>query len=70
MFNDICYSLNLIRLSWLAAALRLAVYALCPWGRRVWQYGHDVGGYLGGIDVAGVGTVAFRRADGALQWRW
>lgn len=68
MFNTFCYGLNLLRLAWLAAFLRRA--ALAVFGGRAWRYNRPTAGYVGGVDVRGLGTVAFDTEDGRRSFRW
>lgn len=71
MFNDLCYRLNVLHLSWLAALIRLAVHHLGLHRSAENAYRNPDGvGYSGCIEVRGVGPVAFRRLDGSLQYRW
>jgi len=60
MFNQLCWLLNVIGLSWVAAWLRrTALGLLAPYARR-WEYPNaPVAGYRGGVDVPWLGTVAF-----------
>ena len=54
----------------LIAAIRWLAIRVLP--TKEWSYSHPpemVAGYLGGIDFAGK-CLAFRRADGSLQYRW
>jgi hypothetical protein len=73
MFNTICWWLNRARLSVLVAALRWVLAGLLrPW-QRCFVYSappEQVAGYAGWLEVPGLGVLAFRRADGSLQWRW
>ena len=68
MFNTFCWWLNLVRLPWLAALLRRA--ALAVFGGRAWRYTRPTAGYVGGVDVRGLGTVAFDTEDGRRSFRW
>lgn len=68
MFNTFCFALNLIRLAWLAALLRRGALALL--GGRQWRYLRPTAGYVGGVDVRWLGTVAFDSEDGRRLFRW
>lgn len=61
MFNTLCWSLNVIGLSSVAAWLRRASLALLARHARRWEYADPerVGGWRGGVDVPLLGTVAF-----------
>lgn len=60
MFNSLCWYLNVIGLSAVAAWLRRSALALlAPYATR-WEYGNvPCAGYRGGVDVPLLGTVAF-----------
>ena len=60
MFNTLCWWLNVIGLSSLAAWLRRTALRGLAAHARVWSYGNaPVAGYTGGVDVPLLGTVAF-----------
>lgn len=63
MFNTLCWGLNVVGLSRLAAWLRRAVLRLMAARARVWSYDTPQAGWWGGVDVPLFGTVAFI-ADG------
>lgn len=68
MFLSICRALNRMHLAWLAALLR----CLCSLVLHTWSGEYqcpDEIGYRGWIDSR-LGTLAFRRMDGGIQWRW
>lgn len=70
MFNTFCWGLNVVRLSWLAAALRRGAFVLLkPWA-RTWGYASPLEGWQGGIDVPGLGTVAFIDTTGRRTFVW
>ena len=68
MLLNICYALNVVRLSWLAVALRYLVARLTPTTERAYANPEQVG-YAGWIESP-AGVLAFVRPDGSLQWRW
>lgn len=72
MIYEIRYRLNNLRLSWLVAFLSwLALVMQRPFAREgAYSPDSDVPGYTGWISVPIGGTVAFRRNDGSLQFRW
>lgn len=76
MFLNVCYLLNCLHLSRVAAGLRWLAFQLLPKAetfyadadnpRGVVQYG-----YYSWVDVPLLGCVAFRRTgDRTLQFRW
>ena len=76
MFLRLCWILNLLHLSYVAAGLRWVAYQSLPKKESFYadednpkgivQYG-----YYSWIDVPALGCVAFRRTgDKSLQFRW
>jgi len=68
MFNTFCYYLNFIHPR-IPAALRWLAYTTLP--TQAWTYGNGPqAGYRGGVNVRGLGVVAFIAEDGALTFVW
>lgn len=65
--NTVCFYLNVIRLSLVAALIRKAAALLLP--TRYGAYAQPTAGYAGWLDSR-AGVVAFIREDGSLQWVW
>jgi len=72
MFNNFCFTLNRLHLSWLAASLRWTLAHLFGRYIEVGEYDNPegVGGYRAWYDLPGLGCVAFIRSDGTRQYRW
>ena len=69
MFNELCWQLNRVGLSVVAAGLRRVVAAVSPVTYRAYDAG-DAVGYKGRLSSRVVGVVAFVQDDGKLVWRW
>ena len=67
MFNTVCYYLNFISPR-IPASLRYVAWRVLP--STPWRYDAPAAGYEGGVDVRGLGTVAFLDRDGVLTFRW
>lgn len=60
VFNTVCWYLNVIGLSFVAAWLRRCALHLLAARAHRWEYGAaPCAGYRGGVDVPFLGTVAF-----------
>lgn len=71
MFLSFCYLLNLLRLSWLVAALRWCILRLFIERREFGSYARpERVGYNGWVSVRPFGPIAFYRLDGSRQLRW
>lgn len=71
MFNTACFYLNIARLSWLVAGVRLALHMLFAWACKEERYEKPSNvGYQGWVELPRVGPLAFRRMNGRLQYRW
>jgi len=69
MFNELCWQLNRVGLSVVAAGLRRVVAAVSPVTYRDYDEADEVG-YKGWLSSRYAGVVAFVQEDGALVWRW
>lgn len=67
MVNEICWRLNTWGFSFLAALLRLVLAVVLPTEEKF--YDVETAGYKGWVESP-LGVLAFRRAEGDLQWRW
>jgi hypothetical protein len=71
MFNTFCFYLNRLRLSWLVAGLRFALFVVLRPVVREKRYGAgEAGGYRGWWEAPGVGVLAFRTPEDTRQFRW
>jgi hypothetical protein len=75
MFLDFCWGLNVLKLSWLAAFLRFAVWNLAHIGRswpapKRYDQPDKVGGWKGWHELKGFGTLVFVDQDDRLHYRW
>lgn len=71
MFNTLCFWLNVVRLSWLVAVLRVVLHMLFAPVATEARYDDPARvGYQGWIEVPILGVLAFRRLNGALLYRW
>ena len=68
MFNELCWQLNRVGLSVVAAGLRRVAATVTPTTVGEYALG-GCGGYKGWIESP-LGVVAFVQDDGALVWRW
>lgn len=69
MFNELCWQLNRVGLSVVAAGLRRVAAAVSPVTYRAYDAGDEVG-YKGWLYSPFAGVIAFVQDDGKLVWRW
>jgi len=68
-FQSLCYTLNSLHLSRLAAALRWLAYHTTVTIRDPYKKPEHIG-YKASIMSRRLGCLAFERLDGTLQFRW
>ena len=69
MFGNVCWVLNVIKLSWVAAFLRWSAFNLL----RVEYHHYDMPGtvfYRGWFESKRLGVLAFKQLDGSIVFKW
>jgi hypothetical protein len=69
LFQTFCYTLNGLWLSRLAAGLRWLAVKFAPTQYEAYSNPGDVG-YLGWLQNAKLGCLAFVKDDKSIQYRW